>query len=277
MFSDENILGLLPPKEKPVEALPLRKSIHDGLCPPSYSTFNLRGTSTPGVRNVGGNRTPPSKSNQAYFKSAAMMGPPPGTVKAAPKEYLMKQSKAKKIESLQQLRQSKPHALETSRCKDKIKADIPKKSRTPIFGLKSDMNFVKYNAIINILSRPPAVKPQENFLKRKGYGQVPKYLSKVKAQIQSEYDFITSLKTNAKNSPEESRPTILPGEERLRLLEALKARWEALNHDYQAMTFKSKTATLGEARRKEYLEDQLSMLEPLMEKLQCDQVWVTAK
>lgn len=65
-----------------------------------------------------------------------------------------------------------------------------------VFGIKSDMNYVKYNAIINKLSRPPEPKPEENFLKKEGYGEVPKYLKEIKAQIQSEYGFILSLKNS---------------------------------------------------------------------------------
>lgn len=70
---------------------------------------------------------------------------------------------------------------------------------------------------------------------------------------------------------------MLPEEERLRLLESLKRRWDTLNHGYQAMTFKSKIDTIGQARRKEYFEEQLAETEAMMEKLQCNQVWITAE
>lgn len=56
------------------------------------------------------------------------------------------------------------------------------------------MNFVKYNAIINMLSRPPATEPEESYLHKKGYGEVPQYLKKIKEQIRSEYEFIASLR-----------------------------------------------------------------------------------
>ncbi|KAL8428038.1 hypothetical protein Efla_006944 [Eimeria flavescens] len=205
-----------------------------------------------------------------------MMGPPLGKVKASPASFLMKHSKARQVESLRQLLQQTPDALTTTRCKEKIKPDIPKRSGVPVFGVKSDINFVKYNAVINMLSRPPEEKAEKNFLKKKGYGQVPEYLSRVKKQIQSEYGFIASLRDKTKNASEEPHPSLLPEEERLRLLAALKSRWETLNHDYQAMTFKSKMDTIGEARRKEFFEDQLAEVECLIEKLQCNQVWVAA-
>lgn len=58
------------------------------------------------------------------------------------------------------------------------------------------MNYIKYNALINMLSRPPKIKQKENFLKKEGYGQVPSYLKEIKSQIQGEYDFIASLKNS---------------------------------------------------------------------------------
>lgn len=69
---------------------------------------------------------------------------------------------------------------------------------------------------------------------------------------------------------------MLPEEERLSLLEALKARWKQVNQQYQGMTFKWKIDTISEARKKKMFEEQLAQLEAHMEKLRCPQVWVTA-
>lgn len=275
MFSQENVLGLIAPREVLTKRHPLRKSIHSGLCPPSYSTFGLKGTSKPGVQNVGGSTTPQPGSSHVFVKPAAMMGPPLGAVRASPTDPLIKHSKAKRIGTLHQLRQSAPDSLTTTRPKPKIKPDVPKMSDKPVFGIKSDMNYIKYNAIVNMLSRPPEVKPEENFLKKEGYGEVPKYLQEIKAQIQSEYDFIASLKNSGKNA-KQPQSRMLPEEERLSLLQALKARWEQVNFQHQGMTFKSKIDTISEARKKEMLEEQLAQLEAHMEKLSCPQVWVAA-
>ncbi|OEH75166.1 uncharacterized protein LOC34619383 [Cyclospora cayetanensis] len=136
-----------------------------------------------------------------------------------------------------------------------------------IFGVKSDMNYVKYNAIINMLSRPPKTKPEDNYLKKQGYGQVPSYLKDIKTQIKQEYDTILSLRNKEKQATEQQY-RVLPEEERTRLLDMLKARWEELNHLYQGMTFKSKMDTIQETRRKEYYEDQLAKIEAYMEKLE---------
>lgn len=70
---------------------------------------------------------------------------------------------------------------------------------------------------------------------------------------------------------------MLPEEERLSLLEALKSQWDKVNTEYQSMTFKSKIDTIGEARRKEFLEEQLAELEAHMDKLECSQVWIAAE
>lgn len=63
-----------------------------------------------------------------------------------------------------------------------------------IQGIKSDKDFVTYNAVISMLMRPPAKKEVPNYLKKKNYGKVPSYLSENKRQIQKEYDFIASIR-----------------------------------------------------------------------------------
>jgi hypothetical protein len=57
------------------------------------------------------------------------------------------------------------------------KVPVPKKDEKPIMGLVSDKNFIVSNAVENILAAPklPA-NNDKDYLKKKNYGKVPKYL-----------------------------------------------------------------------------------------------------
>ena len=57
------------------------------------------------------------------------------------------------------------------------KVPVPKKDEKPIMGLVSDKNFIVSNAVENILAAPKLPSNNEkDFLKKKNYGKVPKYL-----------------------------------------------------------------------------------------------------
>ena len=57
------------------------------------------------------------------------------------------------------------------------KVPVPLRDEKPIMGLVSDKNFIVSNAVENILAAPnlPSNKDKD-FLKKKNYGKVPKYL-----------------------------------------------------------------------------------------------------
>lgn len=57
------------------------------------------------------------------------------------------------------------------------KVPVPKKDEKPIMGLVSDKNFIVSNAVENILAAPKLpTNNEKDFLKKKNYGKVPKYL-----------------------------------------------------------------------------------------------------
>ena len=65
---------------------------------------------------------------------------------------------------------------------------MPQKKDKPIMGLVSDKNFIVANAVENILAAPKMPENQErDFLKKKEYGNVPKYMKKIKREIEDEY------------------------------------------------------------------------------------------
>ena len=74
------------------------------------------------------------------------------------------------------------------------KPAIPGKDEKPIHGLVSDKNFIVANAVENILAAPklPAQK-EKDYLKKKTYGQVPKYVTKIKTEIEDEYNLVREM------------------------------------------------------------------------------------
>ena len=68
------------------------------------------------------------------------------------------------------------------------KVDVPAKDEKPIMGLISDKNFIVSNAVENILAAPNLPSNNEkDYLKKKNYGKVPRYLQKIKNEIEDEY------------------------------------------------------------------------------------------
>jgi predicted transcriptional regulator len=133
--------------------------------------------------------------------------------------------------------------------------------------LVSGKNYVVANAVDAILSAAKNTNiAQKNYLHKSDYGQVPKYLSAIKTDISKEYDTIRKLK-QAEDEGSKAKVKLLPEEERRRLIEALKAKWEKVNIDYQATTHMTKLDTIGKIRRKEQYERQLAEIERDLEKL----------
>ena len=94
------------------------------------------------------------------------------------------------------------------------KAAIPAKDEKPIHGLVSDKNFIVANAVENILAAPklPATK-EKDMLKKKTYGQVPKYVTKIKNEIEDEYNLIREMQIEEQNERDRQK-MLMPEEER---------------------------------------------------------------
>lgn len=68
------------------------------------------------------------------------------------------------------------------------KVTVPKRDEKPIMGLVSDKNFIVSNAVENILAAPKLpVNNEKDYLKKKNYGKVPKFLQNIKQEIEDEY------------------------------------------------------------------------------------------
>jgi hypothetical protein len=74
------------------------------------------------------------------------------------------------------------------------KIPVPKKDEKPIMGLVSDKNFIVSNAVENILAAPNLpVNREKDFLKKKNYGKVPRYLQTIKNEIEDEYQLVREM------------------------------------------------------------------------------------
>ena len=61
-------------------------------------------------------------------------------------------------------------------------------------GLVSDKNFIVSNAVENILAAPKLpTSSDKDYLKKKKYGKVPKYLQKIKGEIEDEYQIVREM------------------------------------------------------------------------------------
>lgn len=61
-------------------------------------------------------------------------------------------------------------------------------------GLVSDKNYIVANAVENILAAPKVPENKEkDYLKKKTYGKVPGYLTKIKKEIDDEYQLVQDL------------------------------------------------------------------------------------
>lgn len=73
-------------------------------------------------------------------------------------------------------------------------------------GLKSDKNYVTANAVDVILMQPKRKLTEEkNYLTKKNYGLVPKYISSLKLDVESEYRSIRDMQNRTKEEESKRR------------------------------------------------------------------------
>jgi len=157
---------------------------------------------------------------------------------------------------------------------DRKRPPVPKQQDKPIMGLKTTKNFIKQNAVENIMSVPK--KPEKNFVDtrggdkqpldpsglepvyvhRKDYGEVPQYLERRKEDIrkaQEEYDAYVA------DHFRRGAMKCLSDMERNTILNGLKDNWEQLHHEYQGLSVVTDTAP--KKNRKERMEAEMKQLE----------------
>lgn len=243
----------------------MHRSMHNPKLPPSGSTFGTAGTSHPVATNLAGDaaqKIVPNKENRSLGKA-------PGSYKNDSTNYMKKGAKTGgTVPTLAEVKREQPHLLVPTNLQPSKLPAVPRRDEAPpVMNLVTSKNFVVANAVETILAAPKKVSEgAKDYLNKEDFGACPKYLQRIKSDIAAEYDYIRGLQEQAE---EASRPQVRPldDEERLALIEGLKAKWEQVNTNYQAGTHLTKLDTVGKLRKKEKYEAELSQIEKDIEKL----------
>merc|ERR1712008_246002 len=149
---------------------------------------------------------------------------------------------------------------------EKHKPAVPKKGEEPVMNLVTSKNFIVANAVETILAAPKRVSQgAKDYLQKEDYGKVPRYLQHIRKDIDSEYDYIRQLEQQREDM-NQSMVRPMSEEERLGLIDGLKAKWEQVNTEYQGTTHLTKLDTIGKTKRKEKYEAELQQIEKKIEK-----------
>jgi protein-tyrosine-phosphatase len=260
----ESIYNLIPPAMVQVERQPMHKSKFSGTIPPTCSTFHVPGTSHPHTSNMAGS----AEEAPVKAKANRTFGKVPGALKEDPAKYLKGGEKTEKVETLASVKKTNPATLQPSQLSKRVLPGVPRHDEAgPPMNLVTSKNFVVANAVEVILAAPRKTSQgAKDYLHKEDYGKVPKYLEQIKTDINAEYDYIRQLQEQAEFESA-SRVQALDKNEQQMLLEGLKAKWEAVNTEYQGQTHLTKLDSTGKKARKEKYEAELSQIEKDIEKL----------
>merc|ERR1712159_766884 len=148
------------------------------------------------------------------------------------------------------------------------KPAVPRRTERPVLGLVTSKNFITCNAVENILAVPKKTDVRQvSYMNKKGYGKVPAYLEKVRAEIQDEYNYIQQMQEayDEQGDDGQCRTRMMANDEKMAMLEGLKTNWDRINKAYQTLSFTLDTP--AKKQRKEEFEAQLEQIERDIEKL----------
>eukprot|EP01138_Halocafeteria_seosinensis_P016320 gb/GECG01016650.1/.p1 GENE.gb/GECG01016650.1/~~gb/GECG01016650.1/.p1 ORF type:complete len:284 (+),score=40.12 gb/GECG01016650.1/:1-852(+) len=241
--SGENIYNWIKREEPPAQKLPMYRSKYNPTNPPVRSTFNNVTQKKPNgtIGRITKDQIQPKQYLKAHERTGAAMPD-----KTKPKRF--------------------------QRQHERRKPSIPKRDEQPPHGLRSDKNYVVGNAVENILAAPGGRhRGEPDYLHKADYGKVPAYLDDVKKEVEAEREMIQQILDEDEMKHEEGpRYREMSEEERDELLNALKTKWDLVNHEYQKMTWKNistTNSTFGQIQAKEDCENQLAQLEKDIERL----------
>jgi len=226
---DENVYNLIPLEVASAEKMARYKSKFAGMVKEEYKTG---------------------------IKQTASMGPAKVAV-APPEKFLKKGQGNTKVAAVKERQPAV--ATKAKESKPAIKAPLPKEQ-----GLKNEKtkkDFVKLNALDNINSIPKNVKSDSaRFTAKKDYGTVPEYLIRRKSEQDKLAKLQEAQEEQAKREAIMASGLIpLPEDERIKILEGLKANWQKVNQDYMKLSLT--VDTVPKINRKVALEENLKQLE----------------
>lgn len=260
----ESIYNIIPAKAIVQEKPPMHKSCHSGTLPPTASTFHNKSTTYPAVSNLGGGaveKVVPDSTHRAHGKKT-------GAYRNDATNYMKGKDKTGTIQSLAEVKRTNPESLKPSHLAPRIQPAVPRASdAAPVMNLVTSKNFVVANAVETILACPKkTTTTAKDYLRKEDFGKVPKYLHQIKSDINAEYEYIQDLQ-NQYDQEYGQRTSQMSEDERQGLIDGLKAKWEAVNTEYQGGTHITKLDTTGKKYRKEKQEAQLAQIEKDIEKL----------
>lgn len=280
----ESIYNLIEKPQQDVPKQPMYRSKYDPKAPLTGSTLGLHGTTVTVGKGINDLKRVSERTKHAYYQSlisfsqilylnqlfhtrktcvvTSTFGPSPE--KPDPSKFLRKGSR---IAS-----QPPPSNKRFKRKVSEEKPPVPSRDDKPVMGLRTCKNFIVANATEAICMEPRNVEQtQASFIEKEDYGQVPKYLFRVKDEIEREKEIIQNcVRENARREGElvdEPMYEVLDENERHELINALKAKWDHVNSKYQKICHRVMLDSLGELRRKESQEAELQQLEDDIERL----------
>jgi hypothetical protein len=267
MQEQESIYDLIPPPEPVAEKRRRYKSKYPSDTPPTGSTFGRSSATAVMTTNLAGDYEF-DPTNHQWKRGGSNFGNNTEHY-SDPTNYKKKQTK-----------KPLPEPQKFTRSRTTRKPPVVKQEEKPQYGLRSDTNFVQSNRMSAIMAEP-AVKSAEdpNYLTKKDYGKVPKYLEKNKKEIQGEQEYIQQCLQAEQAYYQQGQPQmeLMVESDRQELLINLKKKWEQVNEAYQKHTHVLKLDTVGRKRRKEEHEAQLYQLEKAIEKISKPFVFVQAE
>jgi hypothetical protein len=261
---EESIYNLIPQEEVKPEKPPMYRSKYPADTAPTGSTFGRAAVAQIYPTNVAGDYEL-SATNHRYKQSGANFGPK-HEFYSDPTNYLRKSNKPllpppKKFEYTDK---RMPSVKEVIQSVGEIVHRKPKN-----FIVENALSVVRGNPTKDASVTAKVDPPNTNYLKKMDYGKVPGYLNKVKKEVAAEKEYIAQAMAQEREMMMSQQPQmrLLPEEERVKLLNQLKLKWENVNKQYQTMTHLVSLDTIGKTRRKEDYESQLQQLEKSIDKL----------
>ena len=228
MLQEESIYNLVPKmKICPGKGASYRSRYPPDIAP-TASTFILRNSSFPNVANMSGDYKLP-RGAHPILRNSATFGLPLGAYAADPNNFHKKGETHKIYPPTEKL-----HTLSLTK-----KPPIPTVNDTPIFGLKTEKNFIIANAVDNILMKPKINRSasQDDKFFHKYYGKIPDYIKKFKIEKEIELNNIKEA-NKRKQEEEDAKQRLLSKEEVQNLREGLKKKWEIFNIKYGKISHK---------------------------------------
>lgn len=287
--ANESIYALIPQPQTAPARPAMYGSKYPADTPPSSSTFGASAASQLLTTNLAGNYLHHSSTHR-HKQANATFGPP--TEHTADPTHFQRKDTNPSLPAPNRFRYSDRNR------KERVNTVVPPASLQQCHTLRAQQiphNFIAQNAlnVINADARRPSSDPQP-YTKKKGYGEVPAYLSRVKHSIENEKAYVRAVLEQQQQEQQQQQQQygygsggsggavmnggvgmrVLSSEAQAQLLTGLKQKWEHVNRLYQQMTHLVTLDTVGKIRRKEEFEHELEQLEKSIERMSKPQVFV---